>query len=67
MGPEICALLRAIMAPARVGVWVVVLEGSEFARIIGESGEIGDPRDVFSRLSSSLSEIASRPDSSVLK
>lgn len=57
------ALLRAMVAA--VGVGVDVLDGSEFARIVGESGEIGEPREIFSRLRSSLSEIAARPDSSV--
>jgi hypothetical protein len=57
------ALLRAMAAAVEIGV--DVLEGSEFARIVGERGETGEPRLIFSKLRSSLSEIAARPDSSV--
>lgn len=56
------ALLRAIGAV--VGVGADVLEGSEFGRGCGESREVGDPKVIFSRLRSSLSEIAARPDNS---
>ena len=56
------ALLRAMVAA--VGVGVEVLEGSESARIVGESGETGEPKVIFLRLRSSLSEIAARPDNS---